>query len=166
MLWKPYKKSGLSKCFQPNWNGPWEIERFTNQSRSNCTIRCCTNRKNYMNVHVSQLKPVGYRNAVNAEKSVVEKVVPKVSFTKPEIHDHYLEDFDDDEVAGNDLVDNHVVEANVERDELIEPADVVNGGNAGVHIDNAWVDLDVPNIVPRRTRGVRQDYQELASGSD
>ena len=21
MLWKPYKKPGLSKCFQPNWNG-------------------------------------------------------------------------------------------------------------------------------------------------
>ena len=83
-------------------------------------------------------------------KSVVEKVIPKVSFREPEIHDHYLEDFDDDEVAGNDLVDDYVVEANVERDELIEPAEVVNEENAGVHIDNAWVDLDVANIVPRR----------------
>ena len=55
--------------------------------------------------------------------------------------------------------------ANVERDELIEPADVVDEANAGVHIDNAWVDVDVANIVPRRTRGARQDYCELASGS-
>ena len=57
MLWKPYKRSGLSKCFQPNWNGPWIIEHFTSDSNSNCRIKCCSTNKT-MNVHVSQLKPI------------------------------------------------------------------------------------------------------------
>ena len=59
------------------------------------------------------------------------------------------------------MVENRVVEANFVGDRVNVPADVPV---EGVHIDNAWVDVDVSNILPGRTRGARQDYRQLASG--
>ena len=28
MLWHPNKKKGISRCWQPNWSGPWTITRL------------------------------------------------------------------------------------------------------------------------------------------
>ena len=36
MLWYPYHKRGISKCFVPKWNGPWLVVKFT--SPWNCHI--------------------------------------------------------------------------------------------------------------------------------
>ena len=58
MLWKPYKRNKLSRCFQPNWDGPWVIQYFTGDS--NCKMFCEDTNK-YINVHVNQLKAVRTR---------------------------------------------------------------------------------------------------------
>ena len=58
MLWKPYKISGLSACFQPNWDGPWSIVKFTGSEKLNCKIIDSRDPKNKLNVHVNQLKLV------------------------------------------------------------------------------------------------------------
>ena len=170
MLWKPYKRSGLSKCFQPNWNGPWTIEHFTNDTNSNCKIKCCSTNKS-MNVHVSQLKPISNDNPTqnHSDKGIRDAVAEPVHAKTPATQDHYLEDFDEDELNAP-VIENHVVEADHLRDGMVdvpvnEPVNApFNGPVEGVHIDNAWVDIDVSNILPGRTRGARQDYQQLASG--
>ena len=60
MLWKPYKKKGLSKCFQPNWNGPRTIKLFTNDYRTNRKLSNDEDNKT-INVHINQLKPISSR---------------------------------------------------------------------------------------------------------
>ena len=152
MLWKPYKKNKLSRCFQPNWNRPWLIEHFTNDLKSNCKIRCCMT-GNTLNVHVSQLKPVRMQDAPKPPaKTIIEKDIPMV------VQDHYLDDFmfveEEDEGVRNVVINNQNAQGVGE----------VPGPVEGPVIDNAWVDVDPANVIPRRTRGVRIDYALLDGG--
>ncbi len=50
MLWKPYKKKGVSGCFQPKWHGPWSIIKFTGNMNTNCKITNCGDPTNKLNV--------------------------------------------------------------------------------------------------------------------
>ena len=68
MLWKPYKKKGLSGCFQPKWDGPWTIVKFTGDRNVNCKITHCRDAAKKMNVHINQLKLVS-----KADKNVSDK---------------------------------------------------------------------------------------------
>ena len=40
MLWDPPHRKGVSRAFQPKWNGPWTIVRLI--ENTNCQIRCTT----------------------------------------------------------------------------------------------------------------------------
>ena len=125
-----------------------------------------------MNVHVSQLKLLN--NDTSSEYQVARKRIVK-AVTEPSktktsvVQDHYLADFEEDEL-NLPIVENQIVEANVAGDRMVDaPADVtadeqLNVPDRGVRIDNAWVEVDVSNIVPGRTRGARQNYQQIASG--
>ena len=158
MLWKPYKKIGISRCFQPNWDGPWVIESFS--SDTYCRIVRKDSSETINNVHVNQLKSTTSRdNNLPYINTQLDDTVIDTS----DIHDHYLEDFedDDDNVVQNyrqpNLIDNRLVND-------------VNGGNVIQNeqpnvIDNTWVNLDVNNILPNRTRGIIQNYNDLVAGN-
>ena len=159
MLWKPYKKKGLSRCFQPNWDGPWHIIEHT--SETNCKINKGSQE---LNVHFNQLKRCSPRNVT------LEYVdTPKIP-TNPVLIDntfnHYLEDFYDDEIgveSTGDFSDGNL-------DETV-PYDIVdeeyNGQQGNIQINNtqvaensridrSWVSVDERNIIPgQRTRGAR-----------
>ena len=106
MLWKPYKSGGLSKCFQPNWNGPWSIVKFTGRRKVNCKISNCVDPTIHLNVHVNQLKK--HKGTVD---SYLETVPKRVSFRTnvadevvhvdnsqlSDVFLDYLEDYDADE---------------------------------------------------------------------
>ena len=81
MLWKPYKKSGISRCFQPNWHGPWDIVEYTGST--NCRIK---KDNKELNVHFNQLKHCTPRNK-SLEYSETPLLTNDTSFN------HYLEDF-------------------------------------------------------------------------
>ena len=73
-----------------------------------------------MNVHVSQLKPIGNNLSENhGNKGVMEAAVEPSGTTKTSVmQDHYLEDFDEDEFNAP-VVENHVVEANFVGDGMV-----------------------------------------------
>ena len=74
MLWKPYKRKGVSGCFQPKWDGPWSIVKFTGNGNTNCKIVKCNDPSKKLNVHVNQLKLVKTRDKMNVlETQAVEK---------------------------------------------------------------------------------------------
>ena len=111
---------------------------------------------NTLNVHVSQLKPVQMQDAPKPPaKTIIKKDIPMV------VQDHYLDDFmfveEEDEGDGfqNVVINNKNVQG-VEEE--------VPGPMEGPVIDNAWVDIDPANVIPRRTRGVRIDYAQLDGG--
>ena len=56
MLWKPYKRKGLSGCFQPSWDSPCSIEKFNGFKKFNCKIVRCVDPEQQMNVHFNQLE--------------------------------------------------------------------------------------------------------------
>ena len=72
MLWKPYKKKGISGCFQPKWHGPWVILKFTGKAKRNCTIHECQNPSNKLNVHVNQLKLL--KNYIKENKNTTQHI--------------------------------------------------------------------------------------------
>lgn len=135
MLWKPYKKKNLSKCFQPNWNGPWEIKLFTNDSRTNCKL--VNDNGKMVNVHINQLKRVETRQPdTNNQPQTIKEL-----HETPPVFDHYLDDFEED--------DNNVVDDSDDND---SDGDIINYG---------WTNVDTDNILPNRTRGgVRLDYSD------
>ena len=145
MLWKPYKKSGIARCFQPNWDGPWVI--LENTGSTNCKVR---KNNQELNVHFNQLKHCSTRD-VSLDYVKTHTDTPlEVTFND------YLEDFYDDEsgeiqetqpVNGQNEILDDTLPYNIVDDNEPRPADV---------IDQRWVSVDQRNILPGpRTRGVR-----------
>ena len=60
MLWTPYKKQNLSRCFQPNWSGPWIVQQYTGPT--NCKL--INDKGHIKNVLVNQLKRIEERHTV------------------------------------------------------------------------------------------------------
>ena len=58
ILWSPYNKSKLSRCFQPNWTGPWTVHDFTGPSNFHRSFKqkLLSNNGQYKNVNINQLK--------------------------------------------------------------------------------------------------------------
>ena len=166
MLWKPYKKKGLSGCFQPKWDGPWSIVKFTGQHNMNCKIVNSADPSKTMNVHVNQLKLVkGHRDADLLTTETVKEQTPylqadrvyePVAVGEPFLH--YLDDFDCDNIVQN-IEHNMDIEIAQENENVLEPAHP--------QIDQRWVEVDESNIMQgNRTRGVRQDYRALLNGTE
>ena len=114
MLWNPYKKRGISGCFQPKWSGPWSITEFSGDS--NCKIQNVKTGE-IKNVHCNQLKAVvarwitePYENDDNRNLGVCQE---------NERFNDYLEDFIDDEVQ--EL--NQMIPYNMEFNEQLEGLD-------------------------------------------
>ena len=154
MLWKPYKKKGLSGCFQPKWDGPWSIVKFTGKRKMNCKIIRCEDSEQTLNVHVNQLKIVQENeNGFYIEKEVLTDKADHniIRNQTPDTFLDYLDDFgelDDRFVNDNDIGNPRVEQRPVE----VAPAQ---------QIDQRWVSLDASNIIPGdRTRGARRDYSE------
>ena len=131
MLWSPYKKSKLSRCFQPNWTGPWTVHDFTGPS--NCKL--ISNNGQYKNVHINQLKFVETRHVKS------EPLFNKV-----------------DKVDQQATIDRHCDENKqidlIEILDTMDEADHIRTLNGDI-IGRNWVELDQTNILPHRTRGRR-----------
>ena len=167
MLWKPYKRKGLSGCFQPKWDGPWSIVKFTGQNNMNCKIINCAESSKTMNVHVNQLKLVKHHSEptiVPTDPSNKQKNscahTERVMLPKPptigEPFLHYLDDFDYDNRVQN-MEQNVNVEIGQVDEHVPEPV--------APQIDRRWVEVDESNIMQgNRTRGVRPDYRALQDG--
>ena len=165
MLWKPYRKKGLSGCFQPKWHGPWSILKFTGAKKINCKIVDCNDPTAKMNVHINQLKLVKSPQSTDKSADVMPTDTP--SEPQPVIPSHsrdteffdYLDDFEED--------DNRI--QNMEP-ELVEPNQAdepVVQQTLPQQIDQRWVTVDESNVIQGpRTRGIRLDYRDMASGGD
>ena len=54
MLWDPPHQKGISRCFQPRWQGPWVITDIIGPT--NCRIM--DSKENEKTIHFNQLKKV------------------------------------------------------------------------------------------------------------
>ncbi len=164
MLWKPYKRKGVSGCFQPKWHGPWIISKFTGNMKSNCKITDCSNPTKTMNVHVNQLKLINNKHNTNDPHSTqhVNKPVDNILIRpRAEVVDghpflHYLKDFEEDfgdagaiipEVPHQEVIDNQ----HEEHVQVRHP-----------QINRRWVEVDIDNIIPEGRARNRHDYNVLA----
>ena len=186
MLWKPYKKSNLSRCFQPNWDGPWVIESFTGPT--NCKIVKLGSEEK-KNVHINQLKPVELRNIHQGNTRIMS--TPPVIYQPEgrEFH-HYLDDIDadgDNEIEVPRIVNNDQFEdvehevrdrdaddtlpyEDAGEEVILQDDDNVNEQNNHVlqadnynipTIDTGWANVEVGNIIPHRTRGLRVNVDDM-----
>ena len=110
MLWKPYKKQGLSGCFQPKWDGPWKIVKFTGDRNINCKITNCHDPTKKLNVHVNQLKLVSKTgenlvetdhqitpNKTGTSKETINESSTHINNKIPDFFLDYLDDFEEDD---------------------------------------------------------------------
>ena len=182
MLWKPYKRKGLSGCFQPKWDGPWSIVKFTGNGKTNCKIVKCNEPSKKLNVHVNQLKPAKTRHEMNAsetdiaEKQAFSETTTTSQFNASEQFLDYLDDFEEDDRVRNvevqnvedDGIQNVEHPVNVNDNEIVEHnAQALHPDRPMQRIDQHWVTVDESNIIQgSRTRGHRPNYQYLAAGDD
>ena len=178
MLWKPYKKKGISGCFQPPWYGPWTLIKFTGRYKTNCTLVNCENPEIKINVHVNQLKlrkgKPGNSNNNNTTQTKTNTNT-KLHFKNSKRLKHgsgidpffdYLEDLEEEDgppavppaVRQPPAVPPAVLQQQRPAVELEVPAPVP------VHpqIDQRWVGLDIRNIIPGRRVRNNPDYNDLA----
>ena len=146
MLWKPYKKPKLSRCFQPNWDGPWQIVEFT--GKTNCKIK---KDNQELNVHVNQLKHSSSRNS-SLEYTNIRPEPRNIQFND------YIEDFFADECQQIDAGAEPVVQDDALDDTVAYEMDVsqnIENDNVPSNtIDQSWVSIDPRNILsgPRTRR--------------
>ena len=173
MLWKPYKRKGLSGCFQPKWHGPWQIVKFTGKRKINCKIVNCRDPKSKLNVHVNQLKLVKSQckisdspqhNDMHPIPTPPSSQTVQIERTPGQFLD-YLEDFEEDDNRQPINIEPGNQVEQIQPDEAIhQPA--IHRPNVP-QIDQRWVAVDQSNIIEgSRTRGIRTDYHGLLSGND
>ena len=104
----------------------------------------------------NQLKPVKLRTDIIYQLQRLDEQ----STTCADNVGQYLDDLDDSSVVVNPN--------GVMQDEQLCVDNRVSGGS-GIRneqqIDERWVNVDVNNIVPNRTRGIRHNYADIASGN-
>ena len=144
MLWKPYKISGISRCFQPTWDGPWAIIEFT--GNTNCRIK---KDNQELNVHLNQLKHCSQRDPSLHYTETQLSTPPNSTFN------HYLDDFldDDNDVAVRDnqpVIENGLRDPEIDLDEThpynLDISDNVDVGGVdtrnNVQINESYVAVD------------------------
>ena len=150
----------MSGCFQPKWDGPWSIVKFTGSNNTNCKIVNCKDPRKKLNVHVNQLKLVEIRQETEiAESTPIERGTDDIQQrANSELFLDYLDDFEEDDRA--QIVEN--VEHLIQNEDVEQPA---VGQRDIPRIDQRWVRVDESNIIHgARTRGNRPDYRTLAAG--
>ena len=169
MLWKPYKHKGLSGCFQPHWDGPWSIVKFTGKRKMNCKIIRCGDSTQKLNVHINQLKIVQenefnteFDNEYNDTQNNNQTIIDTTNDTEtkrrgvPDMFLDYIDDFD--EIDNRFVVNNN--DNNIVEQDGLHPNEPIPAVRQ--QIDQRWVSVDASNIIPGdRTRGVRRDYSEF-----
>ena len=70
LLWNPYHKRNISKCFLPKWKGPWMVVQLTGPS--NCKI--VSEKGEFKHVNVDQLKKVVKRDVQFPSRSAKANV--------------------------------------------------------------------------------------------
>ena len=100
MIWDPPQRKGLSRAFQPKWNGPWRITRFI--GGTNCRLENECNGEKY--VHLNLLKTVKARNPMYVETVKQTAVSPpctgvnKMRLVDPNIFESVSEMLQDDHI--------------------------------------------------------------------
>ena len=133
MLWYPYKVPGLSRTWQPNWKGPFQIH---------CLVGNCNgilmNRRGRLSqvIHVNQLKLVSPPN------NRLEH--PKYQATQPQ-------------KASQVPSDNSVTDLFISAEDENNPTDTSVAENRTVMgnqqlIQTNWCELDTRSILPICTR--------------
>ena len=134
MIWDPPQKKGLSRAFQPKWNGPWKIIRFIGST--NC---CIENERGLVKyLHLNLLKKVQARNPFYNE-SVEQTSVSGLST-------NYTETVNEVELVDPDIFES--VSEMVEDEQDSPEEDHI----PRYLIDNAYVDISDSNIIERRLR--------------
>ena len=136
MLWTPYKKPGLSRCFQPNWAGPWVIQQFTGPT--NCKL--INGEGQIKNVHINQLKVIKKR------------LITQTSNSKQNSSNHKTNNNNQplDPINSRTTIFDleHSEEPNNNDIPGIPPPQQLRGDI----INRAWVEISQDNIIPNRTR--------------
>ena len=160
MLWKPYKRKGVSGCFQPDWDGPWTINKFTGKKKVNCKIVRCGDSEKKLNVHISQLKLRGHEDQSNFVESDVQRIIPtELSTPSSNSFLDYLDDFEADEMP---IIVQEQQQQQQQQQQHQIPQQQLRQEPQHQQIDQRWVSVDVDNIVPGgRTRGNRIDYAQF-----
>ncbi len=136
MLWKPTPKTGISRCWQPKWSGPWKIVRLVGDV--NCQLMNTANKLSPV-VHVNQLKYIPKRaNHLNEPLNTPQDVSTHRTIPQPCDVFSDLSDAIDHQEQRNDFVQ----EEGEGRPEY---------ANHPI-INENWCQLNVSNILPQRTR--------------
>eukprot|EP00794_Sanderia_malayensis_P005772 gene5772-6477_t len=154
MLWHPNKKKGISRCWQPNWSGPWTITRLIGDL--NCQLANAQSKATPV-VHVNQLKYIAPRfDHLKTSSRSVNSTPPQPQPTTTDIFESLVTDqipnntqdepnFNTNREGNVEMVQNR----NVGRDEpdSVAPVDedlpIITGG---------WCNMNQGNIIEQRTR--------------
>ena len=130
MLWTPYKKQNLSRCFQPNWSGPWIVQQYTGPT--NCKL--INDKGHIKNVHVNQLKRIEERHIHLSDSNYKQTT-------------HHVNDNVSQPRSSCTEIFNLFDENNIETLRNVTPEQTEHNV-----INRAWVDIAQNNILPTRTR--------------
>ena len=135
MLWYPYKVSGLSQTWQPNWKGPFQIHCLV--GNCNCILVNGGGRLSQV-IHVNQLKLVLPPN------NRLELPKYQATITQPQ-------------KASQVQSDNSVADLFISAEDENNPTEVSVTENRTVMgnqqlIQRNWCELDTASILPNRTR--------------
>ena len=153
MLWHPNKKKGISRCWQPNWSGPWTITRLIgdlncqlSNSQSNATPVVHVNQLKYIVPRFDHLKAghVSVKTATPQQKTttdIFESLVPEQTPTNERNKDNLnINREENEETVQNREVTREQPERGAQVD---EDTPVITGG---------WCNLNHGNILQQRTR--------------
>ena len=137
MLWYPYKINGLSKVWQPNWKGPFQI--FCLVGECNCIL---INGAGILSptFHVNQLKLVLPPNKLDIPQPIIDQTRSETQREMPcetvpaEVFLDVTEDSDIAEISNN-------------RSESTQHQPL---------IQQSWCELDTDSILPNHTRSGKQ----------
>ena len=127
MLWNPPHRTGLSRSFQPKWQGPWTIIELI--GNTNCQLENDKGVRKY--VHLNQLKKIVKRNQnFKSEFIPYECTNPEsTQYVDPLIFDNFS-----DFVLGKGTAEDNTDDG------------------PRYPIDNAYVDIDESNILENKFR--------------
>ena len=161
MLWHPPQKTGISRCFQAKWSGPWTITHLIGDL--NCKL---VNQRGQVSptIHVNQLKYVPPRSAHLVNQSNAPTPRPTTTHVSncdifadlPDVKEHKCfhppTHIETSQRGGHgtdsaDTAEQHNTDA--------EPARSTADSEGDLQTSN-WCKVDISNILPARTRSASQ----------
>ena len=161
MLWHPPQKTGISRCFQAKWSGPWTITHLIGDL--NCKL---VNQRGQVSptIHVNQLKYVPPRSAHLVNQSNAPTLRPTTTHVSncdifadlPDVKEnqcfHPPTRIETSQRGGHgtdnaDTTEQHNTDA--------EPVKSTADSEGDLQTSN-WCKVDISNILPARTRSASQ----------